>query len=72
MAFLTILGQSREARARPGLRDLESAANRRDLTRSSDPCVDARGRGDVRTTFAWLVRYFDNAFVLARGLSEAG
>ncbi len=54
--LLTILGQSREARARPGLRDHESAANRRDLIRRSDPPVDARGLADVRTRFARIPR----------------
>jgi hypothetical protein len=42
MAFLTILGQGREARARAGHRGHESAGNRRDLTRRRDPRVPAR------------------------------
>ena len=52
MAFLTILGQTREARARSGHRGPESAGNRRNQTPRSDPRVDARGQADVRPTFA--------------------
>jgi hypothetical protein len=54
MAFLTILGQMWEARARPGHGDHESPANQTGLTTRRDSRVDARGPAGVRTTFARL------------------
>jgi hypothetical protein len=48
----TILGQGRDARAPQGHGGHESPANRRDPTQGTDPREDARGRADVRTTFA--------------------
>ena len=50
--LLTIQVLRREARVRAGLRGHENRANRGDLTTTRDPRVDARGRADVRTTFA--------------------
>ena len=61
MTFLTILGQSREARACPGHRGNGSAANQENLTPTSDRRVDARGPADVRTTFAWHVACVGNS-----------
>jgi hypothetical protein len=55
MAFLTILGQGREARARAGHRGDESPASQRDLATRRDPRVPARGRACVRTPFARLL-----------------
>ena len=52
MAFLTILEQEREARVRAGHRGHESAANVGHQATRHDPRVDARGRADVRTSFA--------------------
>jgi hypothetical protein len=37
-----------------------------------DPRVDARGRADVRITFARLVRYFDNALTLGAAQGVTG
>ena len=64
MAFLTILEQRREARARAGPRGHESLASRGNQTTRRDPRVPARGRGDVRASFARLVGYADNAHAL--------
>jgi hypothetical protein len=50
--LLTILGQTRKARAGPGHGGQESAANRANLTLRSDARVDACGPADVRTSFA--------------------
>ena len=52
MAFLTILGQGREAQARAGHRGHERPASRRDLTRRSDPRVPACGLACVRMWFS--------------------
>jgi hypothetical protein len=61
MAFLTILGQGREARARAGHRGRESAANRTDLTTGRDPRVPACGRACVRMLFARSVVAIDKS-----------
>jgi hypothetical protein len=61
MAFLTILERRTEARARAGHGDHESPAHQRNLKRERDPRVPARGRGDVRTSFARHVCCADNA-----------
>ncbi len=60
MAFLTILEPSREPRARAGHGDHESPAHQTNLKRKRDPRVRARGRGDVRTSFARNVCRADN------------